>query len=397
MRIPDGPAGVPTVSASQFRTYGAAGFTLEDQEDDHGCPRLYYAKYVADEPLPERVKPYELLYGSMFHRVMYAMEEDGLDPYDALRREFDPGLGLPALEEARADLQKYVERGSMPRDKFATLAVEIELDAVLIEHPTLGEVRYRGVIDWIGVDLDDPTILHVADYKTNRSPISEADLYGDIQMRGYHWLVAKNVERWVPSGYASIVVHLDSVKFHEVAIRYSDQQIEDWHLWASAVVHAIAADEEAKPSLNTRCSTCPVQRQCPAYQALPEIAGELLGERPATDLGALAEWRERANRMRLILEKAVKSLDGEFSSIAEREGELRAGGWVWQQSLSWQTQFDMQALHLALGDRFYRIATTSKAALERETSDLPASTLAAVNAAVKQVAVGTKITRRKAN
>lgn len=398
MRIPSGPSGRPTVSASQFRTYGAADVALDDQEADEGCPRLYFAKYVAEEKLPPREWSYELAYGSMFHRVLYMMEEDGLDPDAALQAAWDDKLPFSAFEEARGDLHRYIERGATPRDRYATLAVEVELEAVLFTHPDAGEVRYRGVIDWIGVDPDDPRTLHIVDYKTNRSPFRNADLLGDVQTRSYHWLLAENVGRFIPGGGpVNIVVHLDAVKFREVTIRYTDSQIDDWHSWAVAIAMTILADEKHEPTINTYCGRCPIRHDCPAFQGLP-ATGEALVEAKQGELSPeqQLEWRDRANRVRLVLEKSVKAIDDKLKADALQAGGLAIGQWVWEVGIETETVIDLRALHAALGDRFYDVVTTSKTAIARHTGDADPSTLSAVQAAISQIAVGTKATRRKA-
>jgi hypothetical protein len=52
MQIPDGPNGFPTLSASQFRTYGTGGFLLEFNEEPKGC-RGVSQQYVLKEKHPE--------------------------------------------------------------------------------------------------------------------------------------------------------------------------------------------------------------------------------------------------------------------------------------------------------------------------------------------------------
>lgn len=399
VKIPDGPNGFPTLSASQFRTYGAGGFRLEDQEDDKGCPSLYFAKYVAEERLPEQAKSYELRYGSMFHQMLYRMEEDGLTPDQALVECFDVTLPPEAMEEARRDLYAYIERGAAPHDRFGTLAVETDLFALLYVDPDFGPIYYRGVIDWIGVDTEDATTLHVVDYKTNRSPFSAGDIEGDVQMRGYHWLVAQNAESLVPAGRRpNIVTHLDAVKFRETQIRYTEQQIDDWHSWAVAVARTILRDDEHRPTLNTRCDSCPINSDCEAFQGMAATAQQIEAGKPGAGKSPedLVRWRDEANRMRLILEKSVKAIDGQLADVADKEGGLVAGGYQWSREFSMQTVFDLQALHQILGPVFYSIVTTSKAAIGRVSESLDPTTLAKVNGTVSEVAVGTKIVKRKA-
>lgn len=397
MKIPNGPSGVPTVSASQFRKYGAGGVVLDEQEVDEGCPRLYEATYCREERLVE-AKPYELLYGSLIHEVLYLMEEEGLNPDEALQKAWDPTMPFEWFEEARGDLQQYVERGATPMDRFATLGVELDLDAVLFVHPEYGEIRYRGKIDWVGVDPDDPRVLHVVDFKTNRSPFKNEALAGDVQMRGYHWLIAQHARKWVPTGPVRIVTHLDAIKFREVEIAYSDDQIDDWHSWAVALVMAILNDEKAEPHLNTYCPRCPIRSDCPLFQALP-ATGQTLAktkdQAAAKGDEELLRWRDEANRVRLVLEKSVKAIDDDLKERAAKNGPLVIGDDVWEKQIAYDTLIDMRALHRALGNRFYDAVSTSKAAITRVTKGVDPTTLAAAWKAVTDIATGTKIVRKK--
>lgn len=395
MKIPVGPNGFPTLSATQFRTYGAGGFLLDEQEAAKGCPRLYKAKYV--EKRTEHGQRSEAMwFGSFFHDVLFRMEEDGLSPDEALAAAFTPDMPQRFWTEARSDLEKYLERGASPMDRFGTLAVESELEALLYTDEDFGPIYYRGFIDWLGVDLDVPSILHVVDYKTNRQPPKQEDLRGDVQMRGYHWLVAQNAERWV-QGRSRIVIHLDAVKFREVEIGYTDQEIDDWHSWAVAVARKILRDEEAPPVLNDGCAWCPVRYDCPAFEGLPAFGGDVLdlAETFQTPEGRL-QWRDDANRMRLLLEKAVKGVDDEIKAQAAREGEVVIGDQRWAMEPDFRDVIDMQGLHRVLGsDVFYPIVSTTKKALERVTEGMDTHQVAAVRKCIERVPNGQSVKRRK--
>jgi hypothetical protein len=402
MKIPDGPNGYPTVSATQLRTYGAGGFRLAEHEDARGCPRQYRAKYV-DHTVPENLPtPYELAYGSMFHEVLFVMEEQESTPKEALDTAFRnyPNLTPEAYEEAWADLTGYLERGASPTDRFGTLSVENELTALLYVDEEFGPVYYRGMLDWLGIDLDDPTVIHFVDYKTNRMPPSDEDVLGDVQLKGYHWLLRECLEEVVGPGTLprTIVTHLDAVKWREVPVQYDEQDIDAWHAWAVAVTAAILRDEEAEPILNPGCAFCPVRGDCPAFESLPDVARTLLELKPASDANddARLVWRDQANATRLLLEKAVKEIDGQYKERTLAQGEVITTGWTFRLEPDFQDRLDMRVLHRALGDEaFYRVASSSKAAVWREVEEWPPSDLAAVQAAWDRVPVGTKVSKKK--
>jgi hypothetical protein len=396
MMIPDGPNGFPTLSASQFRTYGTGGFLLEFNEESKGCPRKYHSKYVLKEKYQEEFS-YPLVYGGMFHHVMFLMEEKGLTPDEAMAEAFDPSYPFEMWTELREDLDTYMARGSSPSDRFAVLAVETELTALLYEDEEFGPIYYRGFLDWIGIDPENPRVIHSVDYKTNRAPARQTDLLGDVQLRSYDWLISQTAEEmWgiVPS---RIVTHLDVVKFNDVEVAYSRADIEDWHSWAVATARKILRDETHEPILNSMCPSCPIRETCPAFVGMPTLAAELAGIVKAPeglqDPVAKLEWRDRANSMRLILEKAVKSIDAEFVALAEQK-PLVVGGQQWAKETQYGNVLDVKKLHGLLGDQFYEIAGASKTAVEALVKGWPASQRAAVLACFSRERTGEKVVRK---
>lgn len=394
MRIPNGPNGHPTVSASQLRTYGAGGFTLDDQEAQKGCPRLYNAKYV------ERVVPdessYELDYGRFFHDVLFRMEEDGLTPDEALLEAF-PANGTPEMmAEARADLTAYLERGASPVDRFTTIAVESELDALLYVDDVYGPVYYRGFIDWLGLDSAFMSTIHVVDYKTNRQPPSFDQVAGDVQLKGYDWLVMQNAERMGITSTPDVIVHLDAVKWNEIEVRFTREEIESWQDWAIALVRKILRDDEAKPVVNPGCGYCPIKDTCPAFADLPAVAHRLADSVVGlTEDDSKVQWRDAANSVRLLLEKAVKQIDGDLKARATRDGILVIGDHQWERVPEWKDVYDLRALHRAIGNDFYGVINPVKSRIESVTKDWDTHAIAAVNAAIERQPSGTTVKRTK--
>jgi PD-(D/E)XK nuclease superfamily len=393
MKIPDGPNGFPTLSASQFRTYGTGGFLLEFNEEPKGCPRKYHAKYVDRVDLPQEFS-YPLVYGGLFHQVMFLMDEKGLTPEEAAEEAFDPSMPQEMWTELRADLENYMARGASPSDRFAVMEVEAELTALLYEDEEFGPVYYRGFLDWIGVDMDFQTVIHLIDYKTNRAPARREDLLGDVQLRGYHWLALQNADRFVQVPNPRVVTHLDVVKFNDVEVAYSASDIEDWHSWAVAMARKILRDEEHLPVLNTMCSSCPIRFDCPAFDAMPEHGAELVTELTGLhDPLKRLEWRDRANRVRLNLDKSVKAIDSEFKSAA-LTAPVFVGGDVFKKEADYSTVVDLPRLQELLGTEFWKIAGTSKTAVEALVKDWEPSRRALVLACFRREMTGEKVVRR---
>ena len=384
-----------TLSASQFRTYGTGGFKLEDHEDEKGCPAKYKARYV--DGLKDDGNSYPLMYGRFFHDIMFLMEQKQLTPDEAMQEAWDPSWDQAMWTEAREDLDNYLGRDATPGDRFGIIENEQELSALLYIDEEFGPVYYRGFLDVIAIDVNLKDVLHIVDYKTNRSPARTDDLLGDVQMRGYHWLAKMNWEKWLPRE-PKIVTHLDVVKFRDVEIVYSDADIEDWHTWAVAVARKILRDETAEPIINPGCGHCFVRDTCPAFVALPSIADAQQKEGSALEdpVQKLA-WRDKAHKTLSLLKKGVDSIDAEFKTKAEQLGRLVVGDQMFVKEVAYSNLVDIKKLHELLGDEnFYKVVTTSKTAIEKMAKTLPASDGAQIKAVISNEATGTKITRRKA-
>lgn len=394
MQIPIGRSGFPTLSATQLRTYGAGGFRLAEQEESRGCPRQYKAKYV-ERRVPEK-RAFPLVYGGLLHDCLFLMEEEAVGPEEALERLFPPDMPPEVWTEAIDDLRRYMERGASPTDRFGTIAIEQDLSALLYVDPDFGPVWFRGILDWLGIDLEDPSTLHLVDYKTNRHPPSVDDVRGDVQLKGYDWLVRQHWSQYMPTRVQKIVVHLDAIKFREVPVQFTSRQIEDWHDWAVTIARQILRDEEAKPVLNSGCAWCPVKDDCPAYEKLPETARELLDGRPAdTDLPALIRWRDEANAARLLLEKGVADVDSKVTALAERLGRLEVGDQEWVMKQQWESDVDMARLHQLLGDLFYSVVRVSKKAVQEATANWDTTDAGAALACFRRWPGGSKVTRQR--
>jgi hypothetical protein len=395
MRIPDGPNGRPCVSVSQLRTYGAPGFDLDNFESARGCPRQYKARYVTKEA--KRDDAGVLRYGTVIHKAFEVAEAETMSPEDALERVWDPMLGQEWFAEAVEDLRKYMERPAGVMGNYSVIASEAHLVAPLFTHEKYGPIDFQGYVDEVSLDARDPYLLHLRDFKTNRQPPSVMDVKRDAQGKGYTWLTLQNLDQLMPGSdpdRVRVVFHLDAIKWAELPPVYFDaHDLDEWHAWMVAVVRAILDDEEAKPHVNPGCASCPVRDTCPAFQALPNGAADLLAVKP-DDRDRLVAWRDRANAMRLLLKHAVDEADGRFVDDAKQLGGLTAGGYRWEPETVWETHVDTRGLHDLLGERFYDAVSPTKAALTRITAGDPALQDAAL-ALFRSVPAGTTIKRKK--
>lgn len=398
MQIPVGSSGFPTVSVNQIRTYGAGGFRLIGLEDPRGCPRLYKAKYVERRVREEETqKSPALRYGGVIHEALFLMEEEGIPPEEALERVWPIDMDQSFWSEAREDLEAYISRGATPRDRFATLAVELDAECELYVDEEFGPIWFRGILDLIALDPDQPSVLHVVDYKTNRTPPKVEDVKADVQMRAYAWLALRIARERFGIDNPTVVVHLDAVKWREYEVHFTHEHLEDWYSWFVAVVRTILRDEEAKPRLHDDCAYCPVRHDCPAFEQLPDTArtlGDVIGE--LEDPVSRLQWRDAANKVRLLLDKAVKAIDAEISEQVRRDGVVTIGDTSFVLEPSWINEIDLQSLHRALGDRFYDLVTTSKTKIEEATKGWPVTRRADILASIRRVPSGTTVSRKEA-
>jgi hypothetical protein len=358
-----------TVSVSQLRVYGAGGNFMDDQEDDRGCPRLYEAKYV-NRDLPDEEPSYPLIYGSLLHSVLQKMIDDGMDPESAIEASITTEHTIEMVDELKADIEKYLNRGADPHDRLAVLGTEEELYALLYVDPEFGEVWMRGFIDKIEIDPDDMTTLHVTDYKSNRAPLDGGYMSRDVQMRGYDWLVRQNKDRWLSGKNAQIVSHLDLVKYRDYEYVYTDREIDAWKSWAIAVARTILRDSEAAPVVNQGCPHCPIRTDCPAFLAAPEKArGALSKLKAGGDLATQQRVRDELNATRLMLMKAVKAWDDLFKAAVKDAGVLSVGDKKFVWDAAYDNVIDKVELARILGPAFAKLGSVSKKAIEE--SDLP--------------------------
>jgi hypothetical protein len=113
------------------------------------------------------------------------------------------------------------------------------------------------------------------------------------------------------------------------------------------------------------------------------------------DVATKKRWRDRANKVRLLLDGAVKKIDRELTAKVKLEGPLELAGEVWSLDSAWQTEIDLPALHRAMGTAFYDVVSTSKTRVEERVLEWDASSLAEVRACFRSVPVGTKVVKRK--
>lgn len=382
------------LSHQRIVTYGAGGLSLWEGQEVGGCPAQYRARYE-DGKVQMFERSAHMAYGSTIHSALHAMEEEAIGPEEALERVWAPELPMERMREAKNDLEKYLSRGG-PMAIFGTLAVELNLHALLYEDEDFGPVHYGGYVDWLGVDVQNPATLHLVDYKSGWAIPSREDVMGNVQLMGYDYLVRKNWRRLGMSGRPDVVCHIDAIKWRDVEVKFSDHQIEDWRDWAAAIARKILRDDDAKPVLNPGCGWCPIKLDCKQFRRLPGLGSGLMEKRAVAHLDQLVKWREEAKMTIKHLKAAIEEIDAAVEERVALEGEFVAGPVRYFADTAWEDSLDRLSLLGVIGEREYALlAAPSKKALDRWLEGRSEEVRAAVKACYERVPRGRRIKAQK--
>lgn len=400
LRVPRDGQGRVRVSISQLRRYGAVDLATggEDHtETVRGCPRAYALTYGADPVAEFPFRPAEL--GIVLHRAIAYMEDHAVGPGEALGKVWPATLGPLDFAEAGRILDGYLSRGG-PMTLYATLASELDITAELFVDDEHGPVMFRGIIDHLAVDADDPDTVHVTDLKSAARPVARDALRGDVQLMGYTWLVRE----WWRTQHGRyprrVIAHFDALRYGDTAIEYTRTELDIWSEWAAAMIRTMLRDRDPQPILNDGCSWCPVRWSCPAWLALPgdaqSAAARLAGASPE-ELGG--RYTEAARVLRLLASQVDHHKDA-LEAEAKQRGVLRVGDQEWRVETGRRTVANVLGIvDLLLPDHpaaFEQAVTATHASVEKASNGLDLSLAAQLAGCVATVKRGERIAKRKA-
>jgi hypothetical protein len=393
VEVPRDAEGRPRFSISQFRTYGAAELALDEGEEPKGCPRLYQIKYQ-DKGLPPQPRSPHLEFGTVLHRALELMETDDIGPEDALREAWSPVLNEDDWARAKQTLGGYLARGG-PMTKFGTLFVELDLSTQLYVDDEFGPVMFRTILDYVGLDGEDSTLVHAVDYKSNAAPPAREVVRRDAQLKAQHWQLKENWDRLIGSGSPRIVMHLDALRYRDVDVRFTPTEIEDWHDWAVAVARKILRDKDGAARLNSGCTYCPARFDCPLWTELPHQGRTIAQRTRGQSVEEMWTRRTELAGVSRLLTDEIKQLDKDLDGLREANGgTLRVGDQIWSSDTGWGLDVDWPRLHGVVGPRVWEAVSTSRAALERLFATLPGGSSSA-EACVRRIPQGTKVKKQK--
>jgi PD-(D/E)XK nuclease superfamily len=393
--IPTDDEGRPIVSVSQWRTFGAADLMLDEQEQPRGCPRQYHRKYVLKDVPPE-IRNDAARAGTMLHAALHWMEEHDTGPEEALTATWNPQLPPEMFEKLKEVLLAYLDRGG-PMVRFATLGHELDLRSVLYVDDVFGPVMFRGILDWIGLDLEDQSLLHGVDYKSGMAQPNRTEARRSVQLKGYQWLAFQHWDRWLRGQPKRMVMHLDALRWKDVVVRFTQADLEEWHAWAVAVTRRMLRETEWTPRLNDGCAWCPVKDDCSEWLGLPGVAKATAARRiGGTTDEQYARMQELRSMAKLCGDGATQIQEALEKEAATGELELPDGS-TWRQGTKWENETDWSTLQTILGPTVWDVAGKgSVAAVKRATKGMDPSTVSRALACVERVPNGTTIEKKKA-
>lgn len=396
IRVPRNREGHVQVSISQLRRYGAVDLLGEDSEGVRGCPRAYALTY-GGAPVPEVPNPAAEL-GSVLHRALHRMETHTCGPEDALGAVWPATLGMDSFADAVEILVGYLEREG-PMTRYATLATELDLSVPLYVDEEFGPVYFRGIVDCLSVDPMEPDIVHNIDYKSASRPVSVDSLRGDVQLRGYDWLVRQWWAQQHGTPPARLISHLDLLRYRDVPIEYTRWEREIWHSWASAMVRTMLRDKSAMPILNSGCGYCPVRWSCPAWRSLPGEASSMAARLTGLSVASLKESYGEALIVSKLLTTQIDQIKGVLEEEAHVLGSVTVGDQRWESVPGTKTVADVLSIASLLlpghPEAFSTAVTSSRAAAERAGRGLEPSLRDEVLSCIDTVAAGKRIRKSK--
>lgn len=396
VQVPRNAAGHVQVSISQLRRYGAVDLIGEDAEGIRGCPRAYALTYGA-EPVPEPPNQAAEL-GSVLHRALHRMETHTCGPEDALGAVWPATLGPEDYSNAQEILLGYLEREG-PMTRYATLSTELDLTVPLYVDEDHGPVFFRGIIDNLAIDPLGPDVVHIIDHKSAARPVAVDSLRGDVQLRGYAWMI----RQWWHQEYGTypsrVVAYLDLLRYRDVPIEYTAHELEVWHAWACAMVRTMLRDEAAMPILNDGCTYCAVRWGCPAWRGLPGVGESMAARLTGMTQDQIKDQFEDAARVIKLLGEQFKQIRATLDEETHALGSLRVGDQVWTSEPGSKNVADVLAMATLLLPEhpaaFATAVTSSQAAVERAGRGLEPSLRDELFGCVESVPAGWKVTRRK--
>lgn len=207
--------------------------------------------------------------------------------------EFKDGLSL---------LKKWFER----TDLSTVTVLEVENKKRFPLKTSIGEIPFTYILDRL--DMLEPGVYRVVDYKTNSFPLSPSELREKIQARVY----AMTVMMHFPDA-KRIWVEFDMLRHDGPVGTVFDREdcVETWHYLKSVAERIIAIPEDPAKrdmreleTLNTECHFCVRKTTCGAFKNNINAGGVF-----SVTTAELVDRRAELSYAKKMIESAIKEMD----------------------------------------------------------------------------------------
>jgi hypothetical protein len=341
------------------------------------------ARHVKGQEPPEAHLTPTTRYGTAFHDAAEFIEKEDATEDEAIQHLMSNGhrwLQPPDIERLRGDIAVYRKREPLG---VRTVWNEQEIRVPLFVYKGR-QIYFRARIDRLYERINEPGVYEHRDYKTSGWPKTQEEVDDDPQMEAYAWAIRE----YLPE-VDRLVQTYDQLQFGELQVKEKDEETllrrKDWLIIA---VTAIIEDEDygpdglLVPQFNRFCAWCPIMESCAVIPLLTDYAQAEIaaaaperkeGRKTVVDLDParfdyyLREL-EKVATAKGVLERFEKTVKSRIQSLPPHQRE-ELGFDTRSRMLDYFPPDALRAAHALLGDDFYRVATVTKAALERTVMD----------------------------
>lgn len=375
MRLPDNSIGI-----TDLLTYREC-----QRKFSHGMRRHSEG---GDAPGDKPVHP-AWHYGTIVHDGISWIEEDMLTNDEAVERCFDVHARWIEPEDAdrlRADFETY-----RSRDESGVILVANEKEikvplmrwdyenGVEVTDGSSGETIYfRGRIDRLYQNAQNPSIFIHRDYKSSRWRTSEEEVHEDKQLWAYNaaifrvWPECQDLTQWY-----------DQLRYGDIPTKKSGEQRAQMWEWLKREVASVlrAPDENPEPTHNEWCPWCPIMESC---SEVPRLAGwaiarieELAGESGKIDPellkdGSFDDYVEDLpliERARKMAERYEESVRGELKKLPDTRLDELGYKKSERSSTSWTPEAMRATIDRVGIDKFLLLVGMTKSRVEKMLND----------------------------
>jgi hypothetical protein len=367
MQLPDNSVGISDILA--YRDCPAR-FAWQMRRHVELPPHLQIVPGEHDDP-PENID-WRNAYGLAIHLALH-LAEQGASHEEAVAgalQQYGVYLDPGDVSLLRDDLKTFEQRRQLG---VTLVGSEMELRVPLFIHE--GEQFYfRCRLDVVQRLISNPSVFLHRDYKSSKWPKSAKEIHEDPQLWAYNWAIH---EYWPECD--TLIQTYDQLRFGEQNTTKSNEQRRDMKRWLIDMVKLILADETYRPKLNDWCNYCPIVVSCrEPRRATAYTRGKLAATAPLTKVGRKikVDFQQNGNSIEELISelpdmiatrKHIERVEEELKGVIEHmssEDRERLGWALKDRHARRIAPEGLRALHAAMGDVFYQLASLPVTRLE---------------------------------